>query len=79
MLAQQPHFQEFKIRTMLRMSEVESTLRRHRVFRTIPARSTLIDWKNEGLFEGTEINGVHYVYEDSLESWLIKLQQPVAA
>jgi len=79
MLAQRPHFEAFQIRTILRMSEVENILRRYRVFRTIPARSTLIEWKEEGLFEGIQINGVHYVYEDSLESWLKRLQQPAAA
>lgn len=79
MLVQQPHFPELKFRTMLRMSEVENTLRRYKIFKRVPARSTLIEWKQEGLWEGTEINGIHYVFEDSLEAWLTKLQQPAAA
>lgn len=73
------HFPQIEIRTMLRMSDVEATLRRYKVFKTPPCRNTLIAYIEAGELEGTFHRGRHYVYEDSLTRWIQRFQRPVAA
>ncbi len=70
---------ELKIRPLLRLRDVEDVLRQRRVFHEVPARSTLIEWCENGTFESRRINGIIYVYEDSFVNWLIDIQTASAA
>lgn len=76
---QQIPFPELHIRTMMRLRDVEMILRKRRVFYEVPARSTLIEWCEKGIWDNTQLNGIIYVYEDSFLAWLSNLHKAHAA
>lgn len=66
----------FAPRPKLKLSEIERLLRKTRAVVPCPARQTLINWCEEGVFEtaprSTE-RDQWLVYEDSFLNWLRKL------
>jgi hypothetical protein len=64
-------------RSVLRLSEVERLIRKHRILVPAPCRRTLIAWCEEGTFltaPRTNPRGPHLVYEDSFLEWVERLK-----
>lgn len=70
---------DFATRTMLRLSEIETIMKEHKIMRTPPSRNTLIEMCEEGVFEASKTRFGWMVFEDSFESWVKSLQQKMAA
>jgi hypothetical protein len=61
-----------KIRTRIRLGEVERLIRKHRIIVPPPARNTLIKMCEEGIFETAGRSATRHgwlVYEDSFWKW----------
>ena len=66
------HMEEPKIRTKLRLSEVERLIKKHRIIVPTPSRRTLSNMCEDGRFETPSIQPGKMgwlVYEDSFWKW----------
>ncbi|MBK9215115.1 MAG: hypothetical protein IPM59_05885 [Chloracidobacterium sp.] len=63
-------------RTLLRLSEVERLIRKHRIIVPPPSRRTLIAWCEDGRLltaPRSSARSPYLVYEDSFLEWLAEL------
>jgi hypothetical protein len=64
-------------RSLLRLSEVERLIRKHRIVVPTPCRRTLIKWCEDGTFLTAPRTGrrsPYHVYEDSFLEWVERLR-----
>ena len=58
------------IRTLYRIRDVEATLAERKVFKRVPSRAAILKLCKEGTLEFRRMNGLYYVFEDSLFAWI---------
>jgi hypothetical protein len=78
----QPFFDfGFQIDPALRLSEIETILRKNRVVVPVPSRDTLIGYCESGILSGFQsgARGDWYVYESSFVAWVRGLQPAAQA
>jgi hypothetical protein len=65
-------------RTLLRLSEVERLIRKHRIIVPTPARRTLVGWCEDGTFETAPRRNErarYMIFEDSFLAWVERLKR----
>lgn len=72
------YYFDFAPRLKMKVSEVQTVLKKNRVFFTPPSRETLIGLIEDGTLEGVKIGELWFIYADSFDKWVKSLDEPMA-